>query len=323
MPKTSPWRKAWAYRTSAQALFEHEAPTLARKLYFEQGLSHRLLTPEEERKLGRKALKGDKEAQHELVVHNLKLVVPIARHYVYTGVPPLDLLQEGNIGLMEAAKRFDPRKGFRFSTYATWWVRHHISRAVVDRLRREVRIPLHTEQALNELHDAREYLLKKGVEPTVPALAERMEKEPDKVRQLISFETRFESLSGSAYGEDYESGYAGKKVEDMLPSREASPEEELLAERTKWRVRRLIPMLPRDHEAVIRARYLIPYRRSVEGTLEHAVNLLIHENETGKPTHREIGERIGPFLSGGRQLVRERIRQIEEEALEKMRKKAA
>jgi len=321
MPALRGWSRGWGYRTGERWLAPEDV-SRAQKTYFREALSHRLLSPDEEKTLGRRALKGDEQAQHTLVTHNLKLVVPIARRYAVLGVRLMDLLQEGNIGLMEAAKRYDPRRGTRFSTYATWWVRHHIKRALVDRLQRQIRLPTHTVEALNKVNTASERLLRKGIQPTVASVAKKLNWKRAKVNELMKLALRASSFNEPRYGEGYESGYAGKNLEEFIPSRAASPEEELLTEKTKWQVRRLLPRLPRDHEAVIRARYLIPYRRSNEGTLEHAVNLLIRESEK-EPTHREIGERVGPFLSGGRQLTRERIRQLEEEALDKMRKKAA
>ncbi|MEW5955645.1 MAG: sigma-70 family RNA polymerase sigma factor [Candidatus Micrarchaeota archaeon] len=312
-----PWFRVWRYNKPERVSAGER--TLAQELYFKQALSHRILTHEEELALGRKAIQGDARAQEQLVLNNLKLVIPVAHYYASRfGVPLLDLIQEGNEGLMEAAKRYDPRKKLRFSTYAPWWIRHHITRALANDKR--VRVPPYMVQQINRLQKVEERLLIYGIEPTHAAIARKTGLPESKVSQILGFEGKFESLSAPRYGEDYERGYEGKRVEDFVPSREPSAEDELAAKRLKSQIAALLPRLSRDHEAVIRARYLIPYPRSKEGTLEHAVNLLIHETEEDKATYQDIGTRVGPFLTSERELTRERIRQIIKEGIVKMRK---
>ena len=143
-----------------------------------------LLTNEEEQELAILVEQGDLEAKQRLAEANLRLVVSIAKRYVGRGMQFLDLIQEGNMGLMKAVDKFDYTKGFKFSTYATWWIRQAITRAIADQAR-TIRIPVHMVETINKLVREQRNLLEVGQDPTPEQIAERMDMTPDKVREIL------------------------------------------------------------------------------------------------------------------------------------------
>ncbi|MBU4047894.1 sigma-70 family RNA polymerase sigma factor, partial [bacterium] len=155
------------------------------KMYLKEIGQIRLLTAKQEVELAKRMQKGDHEAKKKLVESNLRLVVSIAKRYVGRGMLFLDLIQEGNMGLIRAVEKFDYKKGYKFSTYATWWIRQAITRAIADQAR-TIRVPVHMVETINKLIRVSRHLLQElGREPTVKEIAENMEITEDKVREIL------------------------------------------------------------------------------------------------------------------------------------------
>ena len=173
-----------------------------------------LLTNEEEKELAIAVENGDLEAKQRLAEANLRLVVSIAKRYVGRGMQFLDLIQEGNMGLMKAVDKFDYSKGFKFSTYATWWIRQAITRAIADQAR-TIRIPVHMVETINKLvREQRNLLQELGQDPTPEQIAERMEMTPDKVREILKIAQEPVSLE-TPIGEEDDS-HLGDFIEDEV-----------------------------------------------------------------------------------------------------------
>ena len=173
-----------------------------------------LLSNEEEKKLAIAVENGDLEAKQRLVEANLRLVVSIAKRYVGRGMQFLDLIQEGNMGLMKAVDKFDYSKGFKFSTYATWWIRQAITRAIADQAR-TIRIPVHMVETINKLvREQRNLLQELGQDPTPEQIAERMDMTPDKVREILKIAQEPVSLE-TPIGEEDDS-HLGDFIEDEV-----------------------------------------------------------------------------------------------------------
>jgi RNA polymerase primary sigma factor len=224
------------------------------------------------------------EAKREFMEANLRLVVSVAKRYLGSGLSLLDLVQEGNIGLMKAVDRFRYQRGFKFSTYATWWIRQAITRGIAN-YARTIRIPVHMVEALNRLHRERRVLANElGREPSELELAGRMRVPAERVRALSEFGKKPLSLE-TPVGDDAELG-------DFLENREvASPDQTILSEEVIALVGRALASLPDKERQILRLRFGIGAER--EHTLE------------------EIGERFS--------VTRERIRQIEAKALGRLR----
>ena len=184
------------------------------QIYLNDIGNNALLTPDEERALARRVVQGDFEARQRMIEHNLRLVVNIAKHYINRGMALLDLIEEGNISLMHALEKFDPERGFRFSTYATWWIRQSIERAIMNQSR-TIRLPVHVIKELNVYLRASRHLESQiGRDPTIDEIAHLVGKPPEEVRRVMSLNERMASLD------------APLDIDPMLTIGESIPDEQ-------------------------------------------------------------------------------------------------
>ena len=245
-----------------------------------------LLSLEEETELSKRIAEGEEVAKNRLAESNLRLVVSIAKRYVGRGMLFLDLIQEGNIGLMKAVEKFDADKGYKFSTYATWWIRQAITRAIADQAR-TIRVPVHMVETINKLSRCqRQLTLELNREPTDEELAKKMNMTPEKVREVIKIAQDPVSLE-TPIGEEDDS-----HLGDFVPDESnMSPEDFTIHEMLKEEIGDVLLTLTEREEQVLRLRFGL--------------------DDGSSKTLEEVGQMFG--------VTRERIRQIEAKALRKLR----
>jgi RNA polymerase nonessential primary-like sigma factor len=257
----------------------------AKRLYLSEVGTSKLLTAEEEVAIARRIRQGDEAARRRMIESNLRLVVNLARRYIDRGLPLLDLIEEGNLGLIHAVRKFDPERGFRFSTYATWWIRQTIERAIMNQTR-TVRLPIHVIKDINScLRAAGALRQSNGVPPTPSDIAAYMDREPGEIERLIAFHERVSI--GSSFGDD-EPG----PLDTIPDGPEAEPPQCVQQERVAAIVDEWLMKLDDKQRAVVEQRFGLHGCRRL--TLE------------------QIGHEIG--------VTRERVRQIQLEALNNLKR---
>ena len=256
------------------------------RMYLKEIGRIKLLTPEEEQEIAKKMAEGDEDARKRMSEANLRLVVSIAKRYVGRGMQLLDLIQEGNLGLMKAVEKFDYTKGYKFSTYATWWIRQSITRAIADQAR-TIRIPVHMVETINRvLRTSHSMVQKLGREPTTKEIADELHIEESKVEEVLKIAQEPVSLE-TPIGEE-EDSHLGDFIQDDEASQ---PSEEASYTLLREQLEEVLSTLTPREEQVLRMR----------------VGLT-----DGKPhTLEEVGKEFD--------VTRERIRQIESKALRKLR----
>lgn len=255
------------------------------KMYLKEIGKIPLLSKEEELELAKKVSEGDEFAKQKLVESNLRLVVSIARKYLKKGMPILDLIQEGTLGLIKAAEKFDYTKGFKFSTYATWWIRQGITRAIADQAR-TIRVPVHMVEKINKLSNVSMTLSKKlGREPKPEEIAKEMDMPVSKVVEVINISQKPKSIESTIGKED------DTELEEVIADEKTlSPEEIVTTSLLKEQIEEVLQTLSEKEKGVLELRYGL------------------HDGE--RRTLEEVGRAFN--------VTRERARQIENKALRKL-----
>ena len=258
------------------------------KIYLKEIRNIPLLTAKEEVELANKIAKGDEQARKKMIQSNLRLVINIAKRYMYLGIPLLDLIEEGNLGLMKAVDKFNPKKGFRFSTYAAWWIKQGITRSIADQ-GKMIRVPVYVNEMMSKWKKKKEQLAQKLKRPpTDQEIAKRLNLAKDKVEQVNFWLSSTTSSLEAPIGDEKEN-----QVSDIIEDVNAvAPDAGIEKAFDKERLTSLLEIMSDREKEILNMRF---------GLIEGSANTLA-----------EVAKKLG--------VSRERIRQIEETALKKLRK---
>ncbi|MEJ2345902.1 MAG: sigma-70 family RNA polymerase sigma factor [Gammaproteobacteria bacterium] len=270
---------------AGQTFAADESEMDVERLYFREVGRHPLLSAEEETYYGRRVQSGDAEARKHMIECNLRLVVKMARRYVYRGLPLMDLIEEGNLGLIRAVEKFDPERGFRFSTYATWWIRQAMERAIMNQSQ-TIRIPVHVEKTINRYQRTAYQLSQKQDKEVKPEdIADALDESPDEVRYLLSLKGKVTSIE--SFGDEE----SGQSLLDVIADENSGPEDMLADDEEKSDIAFWLSHLNTREREVVMRRFGLGGR--------------------DRATLEEIGSTIG--------ISRERVRQVQSSALKRLR----